>query len=243
MPSKQIIPHDLRRAGLGVDVSDNRTNSGGASLGSVKHRTSLIYNNVIPAGQTLPVPASGTQFYVIVCTAAIAIKPSGGVFNSYAQGKGLQLDEVNAFNLLQVRNDNAFPVAFSIFVGFDAYIDKTFILNQTGQATVAYPTYPTANSSIQVLIPDLSGQAFSDINGNQFYALSREAIYIFNPDPGVTLLLQKANSNISNGPAVGIVYPVSSLRYAASGDFSLSVGGGNINCIVSELYEAIPKLI
>lgn len=226
--------------GIQVATGSNRTNSGGRSLGTVKSRTSLLVNNIVPAGGILPVPAAGTQFYVTISTGLIGIRPSGGVFNNYAPGTGLQLEEINAFDLLEVKNENSFAVVFQLFIGFDQFIDNRVIVNQTGQALVARPTYDTPSSAASVDIDDISGQQFSDVNGNNFYALSREAIYVFNPDAGVTLLLQESGSIVSNGPAVAIIYPQTSLRYAASGDYSLNVGGGNINAVVSELYEAIP---
>lgn len=226
--------------GVPIATGSNRTNSSGRSLGTVLSRTSITINNIVPANSILQVPCAGTQFYVVVQTAPISIRPSGGVFNVYEQGTGLQLEEINAFQLLEVKNENAFAVVFSIFVGFDQYIDNRLILTNTGQQLVANPTYPVVSAAATVAITDLAGSQFTDINGDDWYALSREAIYIFNPDPGVTLLLQLAGSVVSNGPAVAIIYPVTSLRYAASGDYSLSVGGGNINAIVSELYSAIP---
>ncbi len=231
------IPNNL------VATGTNRTSSIGASLGTVKYRTSLTVNNIVPANSTLQVPGAGTQFYVVVQTAPIAIRPNGGVFNTYEQGTGLQLDEVNSFSFLEVKNDNAFPVVFSLFIGFDQYIDNRLILTNTGTRLVARPTYPTASAGTSVNINDIAGSQFTDINNHDWYALSREAIYISNLDPGVTLLLQKSGSIVSNGLAVMGIYPVTSLRSAASGDYSLSVGGGAINAIVSELYNAIPVTI
>lgn len=228
--------------GIPVATGTNRTNSGGRSLGTVKSRMSLVYNGIVPASGTVPVPAAGTQFYVTVATAEISVRPSGGVFNPYAQGTGLQLEEINAFELLEVKNENAFPVVFQLFVGFDQYIDNRLILNITGQKVVMRPTYDTASTAAIVDIDDISGQPFTDINGNNFYAMAREAIYVFNPDAGVTLLLQKAGSVVSNGPAVAIIYPLTTLRLPVSGNYRLNVGGGNINAIVSEGYEALPAI-
>src|SRR5690348_9933812 len=102
----------------------NRVNSGGESLPTVKSRSSLFYANVIAPGATLVVPAAGTQFYMTVATAPISIRPSGGVFNDYVQGTGLQLDLSNAFSLLEIKNNNAAAAVFQMFVGFDQYIDK-----------------------------------------------------------------------------------------------------------------------
>jgi len=74
---------------------------------------------------------------------------------------------------------------------------------------------------------------------NKWYAVNRVAILIFNPDAGVTLLLQKAGSVVANGPAIGIIYPTTSLRVDASGNYCLQLGGANINAVVSEIYNAV----
>lgn len=220
----------------------NRTNSSGVALPNAESRTSLSYANILPAGGTLPINASGTQFYVTIATGDIEIRPSRGIFNTYAAGTGMQLTLENAFSLLEVRNPNAYPVVFQVFVGFDQFIDNRLVLVQTGQKVVAKPTYPTPNSASVVNITDISTQQFTDINGGKWYALSRVAILLFNPDAGVALLVQKANSVTSNDLAIGIVLPNTSIRLDVSGNYRLTLGGANINAIVSELYEAIPAL-
>lgn len=219
----------------------NRVNSSGRSLGTVKARTSLFVSNLIPAGGTLPVPVSGTSFYVTVATAPFLIRPSGGVFNTYDVGTGLDLEEINSFSLLEVSNPNAFPVVFQLFVGFDKFIDKRLILSQTNLNVVARPTAPLPNTETAIEIDDISGQVFTDINGDEWYAIQRVALIISNTDGGVDLLLQESGSAVSNGPAIAAIFAKTSLRLEVAGDYSLSVGGGNINAVVSELYQAIPK--
>jgi hypothetical protein len=230
-----MIANNVRATG------DNRQNSSGnfAAVGPLG-RTSIIYPVVVPADSVAPVPCAGTTFYVTVCTAAVDIRPIGGVFNTYTNGKGLKLKQENAFPSLEIKNKNAFPVVVQLFVGFDEFIDNALILANTGQTLVARPTYPTPSSASNVNINDVSGGAFTDINGVEWFALQREAIYIGNLDSGVTLLLQQFGSVVANGPAVMPIFPTTSLRYAASGNYCLNVGGGTINAIVSELYQAIP---
>jgi len=224
-------------------LGDNRQNSSGnwAAVGPLG-RTSIIYPIVVPANSVAPVPCAGTTFYVTVCTGPIDIRPYGGVFNTYTNGKGLKLKQENAFSSLEVRNTTSQPLVVQLFVGFDEFIDNALILANTGQTLVANPTYSTASSATNVNITDLSGGAFTDINGIEWYALQREAIYVSNLDSGVTLLLQQFGSIISNGPAVIAIFPTQNLRYAASGDYCLNVGGGNINALCSELYQSIPVL-
>lgn len=222
-----------------VAQGDNRINPSGRSLGTVKSRTSLFYQGVVAAGDTNTIPASGTQFYVTASNGEVFIRPAGGIFNGYVQGTGLQLLEINYFDLLEVRNENSFPVAYQLFVGFDQYIDRRIYLDNTNTPSVSFPTYPTPNSAPLVDITDRSGSAFNDINGNPFLALYREAIIISNTDTGVTLLLQKANSVIAGGPAIGAIFPQTSFRLETSGDYRLHLGGANINAVVSEIYKSI----
>ncbi len=218
----------------------NRINSQGVAPLTPVGRSSQFIRNVVPAGQSVPFPAAGTSFYVTQASSPLLIKPSGGSFNRYDVGTGLEMANVNAFSTLEVKNDTAGAIAFEIFVGFDGFIDNRVIIAQSLQTMVAFPTYKTASSAAVVNITDLTGTKFQDINGNYWYAIGREAIYVFNPDAGVTLLLQLATATTASGFAVGVIYPQTSLRYGCAGNYRLSVGGGNINAIVSEIYYAIP---
>lgn len=224
-------------------MSDNRTSSSGRAPVDVKSRTSQIFTNLIPAGEVLPIPIFGNTFYVVVATASIEIRPSNGVFNTYETGMGLDLDLTNSFNCLEIKNPNAFSVVFQIFVGFDALIDKRLILNQGGQSQIAFPTYDTPNSLTNVEIVDRSAQVITDIYGNEFYALTRIAIVVFNMDSGVTYLLQKTPSVVSNGPSIGGIYPLTAIRFEVGGNYCLNVGGGAINAIVHEVYTVLPKTV
>jgi hypothetical protein len=138
-------------------------------------------------------------------------------------------------------NEQTFPVVFELHVGFQGFIDNKLIIADTLYPNVVRPTYPTPNAAAIVEIDDISGEAFTDINGGEWYALNRLAIIICNTDNGVTLLLQKADSIVANGPAIAAIQPTFSLNYPASGDYVLHLGGANINAIVSEIYRAIPK--
>lgn len=224
---------------IGVSQGSNRLNSSGSSLGTVKNRSSQFITNIVPAGGTLPVPCNGTQFYVTVATATINIRPSDGVFNNYVAGTGLQLLEVNAFSLLEVQNTNAFPVVFQIFVGFDQFIDKRIFLALNNTPQVINPTAPTPSALTVINIPDLTNQQFTDINGKKWYAIARTALLIFNPDGGATLTLQKFGALTSTGPAVAMIYPTTSLNLPVSGSYTINAGGGAINAVVSEIYQAL----
>lgn len=213
----------------------------------IRAKASQVITNVVAANSTLPLKVSGSSYYVLTTSAAINIRPSAagsvGIFDSHSTGTGKKVGDVNAFDMLEIQNNLAFPVVFSIFVGWDDYIDKRLIVATDINPQVIYPTYPTPNAAAVVNINDLSGQTFTDINGNKWYALNRVAILVFNPDTGVTLLLQKAGSVVGNGPAVGIIYPQTSLRIDASGNYCLQLGGANINAVVSEIYNAVKNPI
>lgn len=233
--------HNQAATALGVATGNNRVSANGEALLAQKSRGSQFIQNVILPGQSLQVPANGTQFYVRVATGPIMIKPDSGTENEYEVGTGLQLDIVNQFSLLQITNNQATAIVFEIFVGFDVYIDKRFYLNSTITPQVVYPTSPVAATETTIDIPDISTLLFQDINGNEFYALQRTCVLISNVDTGVTLLIQAANATVSGGPAVGSVPPETTFRLDASGDFALTLGGAAVNAIVSEIYTALPK--
>jgi hypothetical protein len=209
----------------------------------IRAKGSQVITNVVAANSTLPLRASGTQFYMLTSSAALNIRPMAagavGFFDTIVTGTGKNFGGVNAFEQLEVQNTNAFAVIFSLFIGWDDWIDKRLIVASNTNPQVTYPTYPTPNAAAVVNINDLSGQTFLDINGGKWYAVNRVAIQIFNPDAGVTLLLQKAGSVVGNGPAIGIIYPQTSLRIDTSGNYCLQLGGANINAIVSEIYNAV----
>jgi hypothetical protein len=215
----------------------------GIAPAGIRAKASQVLTNVVPANSTLILRASGLQFYMLTSSAALDIRPmaagSVGFFDTVVTGTGKNFEPINAFEQLEVKNNYAFPVVFSLFIGWDDWIDKRLIIAGNLNPAVIYPTYPTPNAATVVNIPDLSGTTFTDINGGKWYAINRVAIQIFNPDAGVTLLVQRAGSVVANGPAVGIVYPTTSLRIDASGNYCLNVGGGNVNAVVSEIYNSV----
>lgn len=219
----------------------NTVNTQGAALPNKKNRTSLFINASIPANSTLPFAAPGTQFYVLVTSAGINIRPSKGSFNSYNVGQGLQLEIENAFSSIEIQNVTANPIAVSVFVGFDSFIDNTLILNNASNPSVVLATYPTPSTAATIAIVDKSGVAFTDINGGKWIAVNRVAILVFNTDSGATYLVQKAGSAVGNGPAIAAVFPLTAIRLDVTGNYSMATGGGNLNVIVSEIYNAIPS--
>ena len=192
--------------------------------------------------QQITLTASGNKFYVISCSSPLSIQPqragSMGATNSYGVFQGSEVQ--TGFDTLIVSNPTAYPIVGIIWVGFDEFINNQLALVGTTFQNVAYPTYSAPNSAAVVNIPDLSGQPFYDINGKRWGAISRVCIEVFNLDTGVTMLLQKYGSAISNGAAVGACYPVTPIRFDFGGNYTLNIGGGNINAVVNEIYQAIP---
>lgn len=223
-----------------VATNNNRLNNAG-QFTSPLAKSSQIFNNVVAAGGTFPISLSGTQYYLLIATLPILVRPSGGSFDTHVAGTGKQFLEQNSFDKVEIFNPNAVAVVFSIFIGWDDYIDKRLILANQQTPQVVYPTYPTPNAATSLAIPDISGSQFADINATLWIALYRVAMLFFNPDTGVTYLVQKTGAATASGPAIAAVYPQTSLRIDAEGDYALHVGGGNINAIVSEIYAAIPK--
>lgn len=241
VPAVSVAPSNSGFTPPLVSPANNRVNTSGAALPDKKNRQSSVTNFTIPANSTTQVAGTGTQFYLLFTSAPVAIRPAKGSFNTYNTGQGLGLDDQNAFASLEIQNTTANTIVVSLFIGFQEFIDRTLIINNVTQPAVAYPTYPVANAAATVTIADLSGTTFSDINGKKWIAVSRVAILVFNLDSGATYLIQKSGSAVSNGPAIGAVFPLTAVRLDISGNYTMATGGGNINVIVSEIYQALPS--
>lgn len=241
MPRNPLIAATNGNSGTNhiVATGSNRINS----QGNVKPytdigQTSRVLATSIAAGQTIPFAVSGTEFYLSAASNAVQIRQSGGEFTSYVQGTGLQVNR--GFDSLEIFNPNSFPVSFQLFVGFDGFIDHRIFNVSSTTPNVAFPTYSLPLTAVAVGITDLSGQGFFDIDGNPWLALFRQAIVISNVDPSATILVQAQDALTQNGPAIAAVFPMTSWIEPLSGNFSLNVGGGNINALVHEIYQSIP---
>lgn len=199
----------------------------------------------LAAGANTTLTNRGTQFYFVLCTGSINArarggKAGGGDFVLYPQ-EGTGSDVGAEFDFLDLQNPNGYAIAVAVWIGYGGFIDKRLILNNVANPNVVFPTCPVANSLTQININDLSGQAFSDINGNKWIAIARIAILIFNLDTGNSYLLQKAGASTGTGPAVASIPPAPlPLQLQFSGNYTIDNNGANINMIVSEIYSAIP---
>lgn len=235
-----------------VARNSNRTSSQGSAPQSFASKTSFTITTTIPAGNTIPLPVSGNQFYLSVSSGQLQIRPSNGIFVPYDAGTGLRVPPENSFTLLEVKNETASSIAFQLVIGFDEFIDKRLILASTAIFPVLKPTYsvPQTVGTFFVDVPDITGQEFLDANGTKWLAISRVAILVFNLDVAVNLLVQKAGATappasgppITN-PAVGVAYPLTTLRLDVSGNYRIQNAASvvDLNGIVSEIYNAILK--
>lgn len=190
------------------------------------------------------VAQAGNLFYVLSTSAPLTIQPvragATGSANIFGVAQGSPVND--GFETLSIQNFSLFPIVALIWVGYNSFINDQLTLVNSSYAQVAYPTYsnPALSPAAVVNIPDLSGQPFLDINGKKWGALSRVAILVFNTDSGQTLLLQLATATTGNGNSVGVIYPLTPVRFDFSGNYRINNGGSNINAVVSEIYNAIP---
>jgi hypothetical protein len=220
----------------------------GNPLNNGTTQASRIVTIALPAASSniaseSPITFAGNQFYVVAASANVLIQPisgsSSGIATLYGVGQGCW-PLSNAFDQLIVRNPNNFAMIVQVWVGFDSFRNDQLILINSQYQAFAVPTYPTPNSSATVNITDKSGQIAQDINGNPIGLLQRVAILVFNADSGATLLLQSANATTGSGVAVGLIQPLTSLRFDFGGNYRLTNGGATVNAIVSEIYYAVP---
>jgi len=183
---------------------------------------------------------SGVKWFYRAGNGTLYIRPPGGAESAYNPGDYDGVDPASPFDYLELINRNAFPISALICVGAGNYGTVAVIEQSATSPNVVNPTSPLPTTSAKINIPDLSGQAFTDINGKKWLALSRVSINVSNCDPAATFLLQALAATTGNGPAVYTIPPSQVLRFDISGDYSINAGGANINCIVSETYQAIP---
>ena len=136
----------------------------------------------LAAGATTTLTSRGTEFYFVVATGAVNARARGNVsgagdFVLYPQ-EGTGQVTGSEFDFIDLQNPNSYAIAIGIWIGYGGFIDKRLILNNVANPNVAYPTYPVAKAGTVININDLSGQAFTDIDENNWIALSR----VGNPD-------------------------------------------------------------
>jgi hypothetical protein len=206
-----------------------------------------ILSTIIPAGATVPQQLQGSFFYVIAASGAVNVRPKGGSFNGYQPGTGykMPLDDkglTTSFSMLEIQNPGTADVAVAMFIGFGGFIDNRLILEGGVVQPICNPTNPDPGTVGPILIPDISGESFSDQNGEEWLAVNRIAIIVsnFNAAGGTTYNLQDF---AGTGKVVAAIFPQTSLYFAASGGFSIKAGASLINCSVVEIYNALSPTI
>ncbi len=205
----------------------------------------------VPAGTSLngqvtpsqiSVTAAGTRFYVRAASGTVNIQAlragNVGGDNPYGVGQGSKVSD--GFENLTVSNFNLFPVAALIWIGFEDFINDQLILATNQTPIVAKPTQATAGTATTIAIADISGLAFTDINGKGWLAIARAYFIVTNLDTVTPLNVQKAGSTIQNDASIDCVQPLQSHRIDTSGSFQICLGGSPINGYVAEFYYAIP---
>jgi hypothetical protein len=231
-----------------IAQGSNATNAGG--FGSVPSalseavQTSKIWNVSIPAQSdgvpgTLTISASGTQFYVILASAPVNIRVANGIYNSFSTNNKLMLKK--PFNGMEIQNENAFPVALSLFVGWDDFTSYSFTLTNQEEDLATYETSPEPQTSARIVIPDLSGQTFEAADGSTQIAVSRSMIIISNVDASQGLFLQGGLTSSTNNSGVLWIPAGQSLQHLSGGNFCLTINAStSVNAAVSEIYNSIP---
>ena len=212
-------------------------NVGGLVQPGALKRSAQIINTIIPAGVTLPIFQAGQAFYVIACNGPLSIRPRDGVFASYYVGTGVRADPGNLFDLLEVKNANAYPVTLSLWVGFGDFIDNRLIPVSDLFFPIVFPTYPVAGALTSIDLPDRSGTAILDIDGTTWLALSRLQILMTNFDGANPMPVVNRT-----GAVIGRVFaclPNTSAVLEFAGDYRITLGAVALNCLVSEVYNCI----
>ena len=166
----------------------------------------------------------------------MSIRPSNGTFNSYYVGTGARTDPLNSFSMLEIANNNAFSITLSLWVGFGEYVDNRNVQITDLFYPVVFPTYPKASALTNLLVPDLSGSAITDINGTVWLALNRLTLQITNFD---TVNSMPIGDTANTAGAILACLPNTSLILAISGNYRITLGSTALNCLVSETYNCI----
>lgn len=161
----------------------NRVNSSGPSTGAARPAVSI--SAVIPAGETVSYPITGSQFYLVTATAPVQIKPDpGGAFVPYYQGTGQIVP--GGFTLLQVTNGNSNDVVVQIVCSDKDYVDRRLLNNQVAQPYIVAPIgiwdqiFPGPPVVFALNCPDRSNSLIEDIQGNEWLAITRISINVQN---------------------------------------------------------------
>jgi hypothetical protein len=198
----------LMAGNIVIAQGTNRVNSSGLVTAPVAGQSGLLYSGTLAAGQTIPIPCQGTQFYLVTAPTPLRVKQSGGSFGLYPQGTGLQVGKESAFSLIEVNNPTQTTIAFQIYVGFASFIDKRLISAQPVQQIFHLPNVTPLGGGTQVQIPDLSGTQFADYVTPSivWLAIQRVSLTVLAlpfVDTDGTIIVYAGNRSVAIGAIVG----------------------------------------
>lgn len=208
----------------------------------------LTYQGIILPEQIINLPCAGDFIYFEALSdliyASTLNKFGKSPENPYYGGTGMRYDRVNAFRALELRNpsstDNLF---FNVIAGFDNFIDNRLNLSASNYKQVSIQTYSAyrGGAAATATIEDLSGTVITDDNGNEWYAVNRQLILLFNNDGSEYWFL----TNTADTKDEGSAQPLTNNQFPVSGDFKAKQGtlGNTLNGIITEIYNCLPKLI
>lgn len=213
-------------------------------------RGTQIFDGIILPNTTITVPIPGDSFYFPALSGLIYCAPVGKLGkqsqNPYYAGTGLRVDRRNWFKALELRNPSETDSLFyNLVAGFDAYIDNRLTYPNAQFKQISVQTYSVYRAgATEVTIDDMSGTVITDDNGNEWYAVNRQLIEFFNADEEHYFFLL----NTARTKDCGMAQPLTSAAFPVSGNFKAvqgasSAGGEQVNGIIAEIYNCLPKLI
>lgn len=207
-----------------------------------KNRSSQIVTTILtPAGTPgakYPISQAGDNFYIVLATGVVTVRPNRGVVNNFSQGTGLSTPDA-PFDYIEIGNPSTTEnLVVSIFVGFGGYIDNRLIVQDPLVSQVTYPTFPVPNVANFATVTDRSRLAITDANGENYIALRRVALYVFNLELATSYYVFNAASTAR----VAVCAPPLAITFPSAGDFVVADGAGGsapLNAVISEIYEVV----
>lgn len=151
--------------------------------------------------QVVTVLLQGTFFYLTVASGPVFMKVSG-TWTLYYSGTGTEV--TSGFKELQVYNPTGNAVTFQIVAGYSPFIDKRAILSTATPSIIKPVNWAVQSSPQAILLPDVSGQIFNDINGTPWLAIQRILLFaaVLNQGNDVTMQLGTGSNPAAAGSVI-----------------------------------------
>ncbi len=185
-----------------VVFGSNRLNSSGdfRNINPIA-KSSYFQEVVLIAGQTLQLALAGNVFYIVATTAAVDIRPRGGTYNSYNLAQGLRVLPENAWGILEVHNPEVITTTFTLFIGFDEFIDNQLVLSSASIAQIV--------AGIVNVVGVVYGPVANSLNNTSgsLGSFRSFAITLISGTMTINGILVSAAGTIINYPYSGAVFP------------------------------------